>query len=244
MRHSEVDQGHATGRWSGPAPLLAVCGVVAFIALSLPGTVRAGAEAVAADELVVERAGKLGLSDAQLEEIRELHRRHRLESIQRRADIEIAELELEDLMDDPAVDLATVERKMRELAELRIQDRVTGLQLRQQVHGVLTPEQRDKLDELCPRRGILHLRRPGGGHLFHGGRLQGSTGARAPWPHPPRFHGDRGPIGAARMAARCAEIAARVGEARERIEEHRAEVRRRLEELRERREDESEEDEE
>ncbi len=89
------------------------------------------------------------MTDAQADQIREARTAHRRSEIERDAAIEVAELDLEDLMHDEAsADLAAVEAKMLEIARLRVDGRIAGLRLHQQVMGVLTDEQREQLDEM------------------------------------------------------------------------------------------------
>ena len=93
-------------------------------------------------------AEELELSEQQEDEIREVRRQHRRASIEREAAIEVAGLDLEELMEDPHIaDLAAVEQQMQAMSELRVEGRVADLRLTQQVWGVLTVEQRDQIQD-------------------------------------------------------------------------------------------------
>jgi len=99
-------------------------------------------------DAVLAQSEELELSDEQQTRIRDAQRAARRAEIARDADIEVAELDLEDLMEDQyTADLDAVEAKMREVANLRVSGRLAELRLRRDVHTILTPEQREKLED-------------------------------------------------------------------------------------------------
>lgn len=99
-------------------------------------------------EEVLDHAEELGLTEDQEQRIRDLQRDHRRADIRREADIEIADLELEDLYEDDNVDLEAIEARLRELANLRVEDQMADLRLHRAVREQLTAEQIDQLDEM------------------------------------------------------------------------------------------------
>ncbi|MFQ5745572.1 MAG: Spy/CpxP family protein refolding chaperone [Acidobacteriota bacterium] len=99
-------------------------------------------------EEVLDHAEELELNEEQVGKIRDLQRDHRRASIERRAEIEVAEMDLEGLADDPDADLAAIQAKLEELAGLRVDERMAGLHLKRDVRQVLNQEQLDKLEEL------------------------------------------------------------------------------------------------
>ena len=99
-------------------------------------------------ERVLRMADELELTDQQEEEIRQVSRQHRRAAIERNAAIEVAGLDLEELMRDPhTADLGAVEQQMQAIGTLRIQDRIANLSVTQRVWGALTAEQRDQLED-------------------------------------------------------------------------------------------------
>lgn len=111
-------------------------------------------------ERVLRMAEELELTEQQEGEIRDVWRQHRRAAIERDAAIEVAELDLEDLMQDPhTADLAAVEQQMQAIGKLRVENRVAGLRLTQQVWGTLTAEQRDQLQD--DRHNVFFLRGDG-----------------------------------------------------------------------------------
>ncbi len=114
--------------------------------------VRSSASAVSR---VLAHAEDIGLTEDQEEDqIRELQRGVRREQIRRDADLEIAEMDLEEMMDNNGANLDVIEQKMREVANLGVDARMAGMRLERDVMALLTPEQRDDLEELMPERVI------------------------------------------------------------------------------------------
>lgn len=108
-------------------------------------------------ERVLAQAEELELTDAQRDAIRAAEKQHRRDGIEREAAIDLARLDLDELMEprDDALDLAAVEAKLLEISRLEVQDQVADLRLRQRVRETLTPEQRDELEEMA---GVFVLR--------------------------------------------------------------------------------------
>jgi len=63
--------------------------------------------------------GMLGLSDDQVQKMRQLRMEYEKETIRKGADIRVGELEMKDLLEQKNVDLAQVEKKVRQLEALR-----------------------------------------------------------------------------------------------------------------------------
>jgi len=70
------------------------------------------------------------------------------EAIRRDADIRIAELDLQGLLAAEPVDMAKVEAKVRQLAQLRADLRVARLKTIEQGKAILTPEQKTRLQSV------------------------------------------------------------------------------------------------
>ena len=97
---------------------------------------------------------------SRLEELRTEFSR---EAIRRDADIRIDELDLAKLLEQEPADLAKVEAKVRESAQLRADLRIARLRAVEQGKAVLTPEQRTRLQT-----------------MLSSGMHHGPTGAPAP----------------------------------------------------------------
>lgn len=121
-------------------------------------------------DTVLEFSEEFGLSDDQVARIREIQRTARRDRIGRNADIEIGEMDLEALYEADPPDLAVVRAKLEELALLGVDNQMAGLSLRQQVRGILTPEQLEQFEELRSDDDI-HIVISGVGSSWSMGRI-------------------------------------------------------------------------
>ncbi len=107
---------------------------------------------------VLDLAEKLALTDVQQDQIRDLQRENRRQQISRRADIEVAEMDLEALEGADVIDLAAIRAQLETLGSLKIDDQIAGMQLEQDIRQVLTPEQRTQIDEIGEKVGPHRIR--------------------------------------------------------------------------------------
>lgn len=105
-------------------------------------------------EAVIDHAEDIGLDETQQEQIHGIQREHRRASIARGADIEVAEMDLEALDEDPDADISGVRSVLETLAALRIDGQIADRELRRDVRQVLTAEQREQFDELWGRQAF------------------------------------------------------------------------------------------
>jgi Spy/CpxP family protein refolding chaperone len=110
--------------------------------------------------IMLHHRSELGLSPEQVSRLEALRGDFTREAIRRDADIRIAELDLAALLEQDPLDLAKVETKVREVAQLRADLRIARLRTIEQGKAVLTPEQRTRLQTMLSR-GMPHG--PGGG---------------------------------------------------------------------------------
>ena len=103
-------------------------------------------------EAYMRHAGELGLSDDQKDRLKDILASHRKEMIQKRADIEVAEVELKELVmpDSPQFDKA--KKKVSQIAKMHGEIGERHLDVLQKARGVLTAEQIEKLKAL--RKGM------------------------------------------------------------------------------------------
>jgi Spy/CpxP family protein refolding chaperone len=111
-------------------------------------------------EQALAQADRIGLSAEQRDRILAAQRSNQEAAINRRAAEQIGRLELRDLMDAEARDVAAIEAKLRELAEQDIAGTVAALRLDAQVGEILSAEQSEALREAAGERGRS---RPGRG---------------------------------------------------------------------------------
>lgn len=103
----------------------------------------------------LDHGDELGLTEEQETRIRDAMRAFRRDEIRRDADIEVAELELGELLEDATADLDEVEASMRDLASLRVDARIAELRHERAVEELLTAEQLDELEEMSPFPAFL-----------------------------------------------------------------------------------------
>ncbi len=97
----------------------------------------------------------LGLSDKQREALREIESRAMKNGIRKRADLATAGVDLTDLVSGDKVDMMAVQAKVKEIASLEADLRISHIKAMEEAKAVLTPEQRKKLKETwgpCDRR--------------------------------------------------------------------------------------------
>jgi Spy/CpxP family protein refolding chaperone len=113
--------------------------------------------------IMLHHRNELGLSPEQVSRLETLRGEFSKEAIRRDADIRIAELDLATLLEQEPVDLAKVEPKVRELAQLRADFRIARLRAIEQGKAVLTPEQRTRLQTMLGGMQHHHTPRSGPG---------------------------------------------------------------------------------
>ncbi len=91
------------------------------------------------------RLKDLDLSDAQKEAIRDIKSREAKDTIRKRADIQIARIELKDILQKDAVDMRAAEAKLKQLEALRTDLRLSCIKTFEEIKAKLTPEQKKKL---------------------------------------------------------------------------------------------------
>jgi hypothetical protein len=94
--------------------------------------------------LILSYRDYLGLSPEQVKKLEQLRDNFQRQSIRNDADVRIIEVDIAALLDNPTVDVAKVEPKIREAEKLRADLRVARVRTVEQAKTVLTAEQRKK----------------------------------------------------------------------------------------------------
>jgi Spy/CpxP family protein refolding chaperone len=101
---------------------------------------------------------ELALSEGQEKQLKDILYQATKTSIQQRAAVRVAELELQQLLDADPVDMGKVEGKLKDIEGLRAALRLNLIKAHEQAKGVLSSEQRQKLarihDRLPGMRGM------------------------------------------------------------------------------------------
>jgi Spy/CpxP family protein refolding chaperone len=110
-------------------------------------------------QLVRMLKAELGLSDEQVKQLTQIFSQTTKARIKQRADLRIAEFELGELLEADLVDMGQVEGKLKAIEGLRTTLRLSLIKAHEQAKGILTPEQRQKLERLHDR--LLGMTGPG-----------------------------------------------------------------------------------
>jgi len=126
----------------------------------------------------MERAA--GLTDAQIAQLRKIRQEDQKQAIRRRADMRIAHMELNELLDASTIDEKAVAVKVKALSDLQAAALKARVDQRLAMRKIVSAEQLEKLRSMHRERG-----RGGEGDRGPGGR----------GPRPGRFGGPGGPRG-------------------------------------------------
>ena len=112
--------------------------------------------------IYLRHSEELGLGDDQVRKIKEIRLNLVKQVSPLNSDLQVARLELQDLLDDEQVDLRKVETKMNSVGELRSKIAFALASARIETRNLLTAEQREKAKHLrSGRGGMEHGPRPG-----------------------------------------------------------------------------------
>ena len=119
---------------------------------------------------VLKAISMLDLTDEQQQEIQTIRFLYAKDMVRKRADIDVASIELQEILAADGVDMPLAEQKIREVASLRADLEVMNLKFREQIKAKLTPEQLEKLQKDMPykrmrrdrmgRRPMMHGKMP------------------------------------------------------------------------------------
>jgi hypothetical protein len=98
--------------------------------------------------LMLRNRDKLGLSADQVRNLEQLRNDFEKESIRNDADVRVAEMDLNSLLETQHIDMAKVEAKVREIERLRADIRIARIRTIEKGKQQLTADQRKKLQEL------------------------------------------------------------------------------------------------
>ena len=97
----------------------------------------------------------LGLDEKQREEIKEIKSRVTKDSIRKRADLEVARVELRDVLDKDPVDINAAEAKLKKTGSLLTDIHLSHIKALEEVKAKLTPEQKKKFKEVLERNPMM-----------------------------------------------------------------------------------------
>ena len=115
--------------------------------------------------MLMRLADKLELSEGQRNEIKDMLTNNRKSMIRSKADIEVAKVDLQRLMDEREPDLGAIKNKINDIASLEAEAKFSQIKFQVEVKNVLTKEQHERLKELMKdgqtqmMRGRMGMRR-------------------------------------------------------------------------------------
>lgn len=90
----------------------------------------------------------LGLDDNQSKEVKNVLLKLQKAMIQKHAEIQVAEIELSEILDKDTVDIKAAETKVKQIASLKTEAAMMHIQGIEDIKANLTPEQKKKLSEM------------------------------------------------------------------------------------------------
>ena len=96
----------------------------------------------------VHHAEKLGLSEEQVEDLKAIKSDQKKVTIKKKAEVKIAHVELEELLDQEPVNFDRVKSKISQISEMKKEMRLAHLTSIQKAHKVLTADQLEKAKTL------------------------------------------------------------------------------------------------
>jgi Spy/CpxP family protein refolding chaperone len=102
----------------------------------------------------------LGLDEQQKEAVKAIKSRQMKDMIKKRADKQIAKLELKELLDRDPVDMKAVEAKLKQIEAIETDMHLSHIRTMEEVKAKLTPDQKKKMKEMIdmgPMRGGMGM---------------------------------------------------------------------------------------
>jgi Spy/CpxP family protein refolding chaperone len=105
--------------------------------------------------MMLERSQDLGLSADQQKKLRDLRTAFAKESTRKGAEIRVAEIDLDALLEQDRWDLAKIEAQVKQIAALQGDLRLARIKTIESGRALLTPEQLEKLKQVGHRMGPM-----------------------------------------------------------------------------------------
>lgn len=93
---------------------------------------------------------ELSLTEDQVKKLQDVKIKAEKNRIMIRARIKVAEIELQELLNKPVINMAEIDAKVREIGEIKIEDSINDIHALIEARDVLTQEQKEKLKKLRP----------------------------------------------------------------------------------------------
>jgi protein CpxP len=122
---------------------------------------------------LLKHAKEIGLTPEQIGKVKAIQLDFKRADVSLEADIKIAQLELDALVEDERTDLAAIQAKVDQLKKAEGANLIAAIKSKREAMALLTPEQREK-----DRAHLEHMKSEGGhgGGMGHGGMMGGGHG--------------------------------------------------------------------
>jgi len=110
--------------------------------------------------MCLKHAEKLGLSDEQVNKITPIHREMQKKMIRAKADLEIARIELKEIMAVKDFDLEKAGAQVKKIEDIKTNKHLDMLKSMKEVRSILTDEQFKKMKQMMPMM-MEHGKQPG-----------------------------------------------------------------------------------
>jgi Spy/CpxP family protein refolding chaperone len=120
----------------------------------------------------MEKLKELGLDKKQKEAAEAIHLRTKKEMVRNRADVQVAEIELKEVLSKDPVDLKAAEAAVKKIEGVKSEMRMLHIKAREEMKANLTPEQKEKfisMTGMCSGMGMGM----GMGRMGHGKGMMG-----------------------------------------------------------------------
>ena len=105
---------------------------------------------MAGEHPMFEKLKSLGLDEKQMGEVKAIHSKTMKEAIKKKADMQVASIELKEILSQDPVDLKAAEAKIRQIEAVRGDMKIMHIKAHEEVKSKLTPEQRKKFESMMP----------------------------------------------------------------------------------------------
>ncbi len=109
----------------------------------------------------------LGLSEKQIDDLKAIRTRAEKDTIKKRAELQLARVDLRELLHKDQVDMKAVEASLKKAESVRTDLKLAHIKAREEIKAILTPEQRKKLKEDIKASFMMHEGRLGESHGMH-----------------------------------------------------------------------------
>jgi len=136
----------------------------------------------------------LGLDEKQREAVKSIKSKEMKDMIKKRADKQIAKVELKEIVDKDPVDMRAVEAKLKQIEGIETDMHLTHIRTMEEVKALLTPEQKKEMKEMIemgPMRGGMGMMQGCGmmgGMMQRGGMGMSPSAEKQEGKQPPMEH--------------------------------------------------------